>query len=250
MKNVAHNGFGCPCCRSAMAEEPEQSDDETSTLLDDDEDEDDDDEISILRAEEDDNALRGLRFFTSRIEGDAPNQEDIVTEYQYLQDQEKNPVPSLDYMVQKFEENGITFRQLVASFLICHEEFENDDTLERIEGDIWGTSRIIISNYVPEEVPLVVAEEKPVPAEEVVVIEVQDFPLNVTQRSAEKVNDWNPFMTDELCDLVIGPDIFEMPLREMYPVEVDNGWTFLDERDVDIFEMDEIDKQILQLVIA
>ena len=37
MKNVAHNGFGCPYCRTAMAEEPEESedgdDDESDELL-------------------------------------------------------------------------------------------------------------------------------------------------------------------------------------------------------------------------
>ena len=30
MKSVAHNGFGCPYCRTAMAEQPEEDDDDDS----------------------------------------------------------------------------------------------------------------------------------------------------------------------------------------------------------------------------
>ena len=51
MTSVAHNGFNCPYCRTAMAEEPE--DDESSIY------ETDDGEDEMFN----DNALRGFRFF-------------------------------------------------------------------------------------------------------------------------------------------------------------------------------------------
>ena len=51
MTSVAHNGFGCPYCRSAMAKEPEEDESVYS-------DEDDDDFIEPY----DDYALRGFRF--------------------------------------------------------------------------------------------------------------------------------------------------------------------------------------------
>ena len=57
MKSVAHNGFGCPYCRTVMAEEVDEE--ETIYTDDDEEDEEYDDEGEELY---NDYALRGLRF--------------------------------------------------------------------------------------------------------------------------------------------------------------------------------------------
>lgn len=69
MKNVAHNGFGCPYCRTVMAENPHTHEDEESqdyTYLDIDETED--------------YILRGMRFMFQRAEGEEFNEADIEEE--------------------------------------------------------------------------------------------------------------------------------------------------------------------------
>jgi hypothetical protein len=34
--------------------------------------------------------------------------------------------------------------------LLDHEEYENDDSLERTDDELFGKARMIISNYTPE----------------------------------------------------------------------------------------------------
>ena len=48
MTNVAHNGFGCPYCRTVMAEDQEDSDDDTEYNVVSDDGEDDDDSAAPL----------------------------------------------------------------------------------------------------------------------------------------------------------------------------------------------------------
>lgn len=69
MKNVAHNGFGCPYCRTVMAENPhtdEASEESEYTYLDMDESED--------------YIMRGMRFMFQRAEGEDFDEEDIADE--------------------------------------------------------------------------------------------------------------------------------------------------------------------------
>ena len=68
MTSVAHNGFGCPYCRSKMAEEQEQE--EESEYGSEYEEENEEEEYH-------DYALRGLRFFTNNLNGEQHDEEDI-----------------------------------------------------------------------------------------------------------------------------------------------------------------------------
>jgi len=247
MKNVAHNGFNCPCCRTTMAENPQQSDAE------DDNDDDESDDSSYPNLEDD--TLRGLRLFTSRIEGEEPDQEDVVTEYQYLNylhderdDNQQRPIPSLDLVIKKLQDHGVTFRQLVASHLTSYEEYENQDELERIESDLWGTMRTIISNYEPAQEasllqePVVVAPE-PVPSPEPEPAPVAPAPAPVAYPS---------FLSGELCDLVIGPSdilfksqISEIPGIDDYYYRPEDSWYTFDNHEL----FDDIDDEICRLLI-
>ena len=69
MTSVAHNGFGCPYCRTKMAEE----------VADEESDYDDEEEEEIYE-QYDDYALRGLRFFNNNINGEEHDQEDLDEE--------------------------------------------------------------------------------------------------------------------------------------------------------------------------
>lgn len=146
MKNVAHNGFGCPNCRTAMAEEPE--DDESSEY-----ESVDEDEVDPL---EDNDMLRGFRFFFNNVNGEEHDEDDveeeIANESQEEEDNEdEEPKPSADIITQKLIQQGVNMEQLVKCLLVgCHEEYENNDEFTRIDDEIFGKLRIIISNFTPE----------------------------------------------------------------------------------------------------
>ena len=150
MTSVAHNGFGCPYCRTAMAEAV--NDDEDEEEEDDEEDEDEDEEEMF-----NDNSLRGLRFFMNNINGDAHEQEDLEEEEEQMENireriHDAPPKPSAEFIADKLLDDGITMEDLVKVLLLEHEEYEDDDeVLARIEGDVFGKMRVIISNYTPGE---------------------------------------------------------------------------------------------------
>lgn len=144
MTNVAHNGFGCPYCRSAMAEMPED---------------DDESEWSEISGEEemfDDYALRGLRFFTSNLEGEEHDQEDILEEQEDMEDPNAEPEeqvikPTPAFIAHKLAEQGVTMEYIVKSLLKDHDEYDaEEEECMRADDDIFGKLRIIISNYQPE----------------------------------------------------------------------------------------------------
>lgn len=146
MTSVAHNGFGCPYCRTAMADVPEEEDDESVYESDDDEEEED--EMFS------DYALLGFRLFQSNISGEGLNPDDIEEEQDFLEGDEEEdvPVPSSVFITQKLIEQGFTMEKLVQSILGgCHEEYQNNDEYSRVDDDLYGKMRIIISNYSPEQ---------------------------------------------------------------------------------------------------
>jgi hypothetical protein len=151
MTSVAHNGFGCPYCRTVMAEVPNDDDDEDE--YDEYDDEDEDEEV------EDDDALRGLRFFMNNLTGQEHDEQDIEEEDVYIQYQdntqpeESEPIPTASFIAQKLIQQGVTMEDLVKTLLLNHEEYEaQSEQLDRTDVEIFGKMRIIISNYTPENV--------------------------------------------------------------------------------------------------
>ena len=149
MKNVAHNGFSCPYCRDAMAEEPEDNntDDEYDEFSMDEEDEEPD---------YTDNVLRGARWLFQRAEGeeldddeDSDLDEDEDEEPERVEVEPRAPV---DYIVEKLVQRGVTMADLVKSILIRdHEEYQFHDEFDRADDELFGKLRIIISNYEPPQ---------------------------------------------------------------------------------------------------
>jgi len=143
MKNVAHNGFGCPYCRDAMAEEPadNNSDEEYDEFSVDEEDEEPD---------YTDNALRGSRWLFQRAEGEElDDEEDTVADEDEERD-EVEPRAPVDYIVEKLVQRGVSMADLVKAILIRdHEEYQFHDEFDRADDELFGKLRIIISNYQP-----------------------------------------------------------------------------------------------------
>ena len=150
MTSIAHNGFGCPYCRTAMAEEPEE---EESVYSDD----DDDDFVEPY----DDYALRGFRFLMCE---ERDEEDDIQEQYEqqleeaadeHANDHELNmePMPSAAYVAEKLTERGVTMEDLVKVALWQHDGYNmpesNNDAIERLDGEIYGKLRIIIGGFNP-----------------------------------------------------------------------------------------------------
>jgi hypothetical protein len=143
MTSVAHNGFGCPYCRTAMAEEIKEEADEEDEWYDDDEEEE---EMF------DDDALRGFRFFMNNINGEANDEQDINDEEESEQgEEEEAPVPSAEFLAKKMIEDGVTMEQMVKALLLSHAEYEDNEEFDRVDNELYGKLRIIISNYTPEQ---------------------------------------------------------------------------------------------------
>jgi hypothetical protein len=151
MTSVAHNGFGCPYCRTAMAEK----------IKDEEEEEDDDDETDSDYEEEDmfnDDSLRGFRFFMNNISGEPQDKEDLEEEdeneyYSGIRERIRDPPPrpSAEFIVDKLLDD-ITVEDLVKVLLLEHEEYEDSqEELFRIENNVFEKMRAIIRNFNPGE---------------------------------------------------------------------------------------------------
>ena len=172
MQNAAHNGFGCPYCRSKMADEPEEEDDE--------EDEESIEEATVF--EED--ALTSFRMFHQQINGEEVEEEE-EEEWESVDDNEEEEeelfaLPDAAYMAEKLAARGITFEDLVKNILFQeHSNFgENFADYERRSSEVYGQFRALITQYTPpvaaavdptpapqQSAPLIVLEILPVIAE-------------------------------------------------------------------------------------
>lgn len=159
MQNVAHNGFGCPYCRTAMAVEPEE-----------DTDTDCEDEVEEMF---DDYALRGFRLFWNILNGEDHAPCDVSEEQEYddwsdisnQREEDAEDIPTGNFVAQKLRDEGVSFEQLVKVLLLQHEEYSEDDEADQLDDELFGKIRVIISNYRPEitsdattEVPRVAPE--------------------------------------------------------------------------------------------
>jgi len=143
MKNAATNGFGCPMCRTVMAEELADSDsDEYTSEYDEDEYEED---------MFDDNALTSFRMFQQQIEG-----EEVEEEQEEDQDQEQEQeqvavvaMPTPESVATKLAARGITLEDAVKVLLLEHGEYnEFEEVYDRRAQELYGEIRRIISHTI------------------------------------------------------------------------------------------------------
>jgi len=94
--NIAHNGFACPYCRTAMAEKIEDDDSEddynTGEWYYGPEESDDDDSVSVAGPGLESHLLRGMRWFFQRVDPqDGDDDDDTVWETDSEEDEEEEP---------------------------------------------------------------------------------------------------------------------------------------------------------------
>jgi len=161
MKNVAHNGFGCPCCRAKMAEDVIEEEDESDSDNESENDNESDNESEggseienesdIDAHEEEDKpyseyALLGLRLFTSRIDGEEQDPTDVEVNYTILFPGEPG-LPSEEYITEKLLDKGITIYQLVSTLMLDHSEYEGWEYADNTYEDISVKIRGIINDF-------------------------------------------------------------------------------------------------------
>ena len=158
MENVAHNGFGCPNCRTVMAKEPKE------------------DDLSEREYDEwtadntaDEHALRGMRMLFQRAEGeeveqdDNPNEDDELDDFlsEDEEDAERDLLPSAEMIAEKLTEKGISYLDLVRSLISSNdEEYEFDQESMLVEGRVFGKICAIKKRYRKEELRKREAEEE------------------------------------------------------------------------------------------
>ena len=176
MQNAAHNGFGCPYCRTVMATEPKEEED----------DEEDDDGWSVDETVFEEDALTSFRLFHQRTngeeleeeeededeeedwgtddEGDDTTQEPVaqtpvaqepvaqtpVAQTPVAQTPVRPTVPDSTYMSNKLIERRVTYDDLVKHILnLEHDEWnENYREYTTRSDEVYGQFRAAMSQYV------------------------------------------------------------------------------------------------------
>jgi hypothetical protein len=142
MRNTAHNGYGCPCCRGVMAETIDDSETiDGSEDDDDDYDDDDDDDDEPY----DDDVLTTFRMFHQYIENEEIEDEPIKDD-----DDEQIVninIPTPEFISQRLQNIGVSFEDMVKCLLVNHIEYEDDIINNNKDNQLFGQIRIIVSNY-------------------------------------------------------------------------------------------------------
>jgi hypothetical protein len=119
MKNVSHNGFGCPYCRSIMAEKQENDSDSDSES-------DTESEWSEVEDDiEEHNGLEGLRHLFARAEGT------------YI------PPPTAEDINRKMMEKGYTMLDLVKVLLTNYQDDCFSETESEYENQITYVDKVV-----------------------------------------------------------------------------------------------------------
>jgi hypothetical protein len=135
----------------------------------------------------DDYALRGFRFFWNTVNNEEIDEEDDADEEQEdewadFEEQEApqdENIPSPQYVADKLKRQGVTYDELVHLLLYKdHDEYDDDDNdaVDRLDGQVFGKIRIIVSNYTPEQANVAqvpTSAQRPVQPVEVIDIEAQ-----------------------------------------------------------------------------
>jgi hypothetical protein len=124
MANVAHNGFGCPYCRTELTDKKTKRTRQVGY----DDSEDDDDDIDYDSECEDDNdslygedVLRGLRLFTNNLNGEEVAEEDIQEEQEYMRHAARFRTITSGSIMEKLVAKGITMEDVV-KIVVLHED--------------------------------------------------------------------------------------------------------------------------------
>jgi len=160
MTNVSCNGFSCPCCRTAMAtvDSACESDSESESESESESDYDSesigshtteesyiDDSIDYETNRSNNNILRGLRFFTNRVENISNDEEDERDE---LCEDEISRLPTVTRIGNSIFESGISIYDIVGAVMSIHTDYQINNHMFESYGKIWKKINTIIITEV------------------------------------------------------------------------------------------------------
>ena len=139
MKNSSVNGFGCPMCRSVMAEEPANDEDasEYDSYYDDEED------------QFDDNALTSFRMFHQQLDDEEvePEPEEDIDAEDDEEDEVIEVVETPATIATKLAARGVTMEDVVKVLLLEHGEYMRfEEQYERKASELYGKIRSILTH--------------------------------------------------------------------------------------------------------
>ena len=144
-KNMAHNGFGCPYCRTELAEVPEEEDSEDE---DDDDDWIDDDDEPYSNG-----SLRRVRQMFQEDYNPADDgeedEEDEEDDGYFHGEEEYENAPTSQLMAAKLMEKGVTYHQLVESLCSSNlDEYRFKMEYNETADKVYGKMRGILANHL------------------------------------------------------------------------------------------------------
>lgn len=173
----------------------EKHDDEDDHDEDDDEDDDEEDD-DFDSDEEESDILRGYRFSLQRFTGEILTDElDNLEEDAYENEliQRSKPKPSVNLIIKKLSEKGITLEKFVKAFLVEHQEYDEYDDLNE---EIFNKIRDIIENYTIEQEQEF--EEKDEESEEITENSIPQMVSDLLINNVENYNFY--FLENEFID--------------------------------------------------
>jgi hypothetical protein len=149
MKNASHNGFGCPYCRTKMADEPEADEDEEDGYY-----EDDEEEYEYV-PDYNNYVLSGARWLFQRAEGEELDDDinDANPEEEPQEDDvEEEEKPTAEYITDRLQNMyGITMEDVIRSLLfIDHHEYESESSFKSTDSKVFNLTRRIIEQFSDE----------------------------------------------------------------------------------------------------
>lgn len=142
---AAHNGFGCPYCRTILAKEIEESDDDSIYAY-------------SMDEQEQDYVFTSFRMFHQQINNEDVEDEDEAEDEDDDEDQtenerqnqeqyEANLESKTNHIVQHLNNQGITYKDLVRHILLENHCDLFDDRFDYTSSVVYGQFRAAISQY-------------------------------------------------------------------------------------------------------
>ena len=168
MRNIAHNGFGCPYCRNVMADEVEDSDDDEYTEID--------DEETIVsevsydsETQHDEVGLSGMRHLFRRAQNDIENAaDDDDDDEDYYDDDDEVIKLTSQQIADTLVRANFTMADIVKAYTIVIGRYQNGENesdeqvnefMEKLEDHMDKLVREDTEAVLPNTV--LVKEEKP-----------------------------------------------------------------------------------------
>lgn len=136
---AAHNGFGCPYCRTTLAVESEDSDNDSDNYT-----------LDEMNLEEEEYVFTSFRMFHQRLNNEEIEEEQVEEDNEETNsedDEEKEIEDKTVHLVNYLNSRGITYKQLVRYILLEQDLNISEDRYDHEYSVIYGQFRAGINRF-------------------------------------------------------------------------------------------------------